>query len=365
MALQERRALYAKIEERRKCPLIVYVTSKRDGINAFMASDALPFFIDQLDQLPPGTTNLDLLIVSLGGDPMVAWRIMSLVRQRGVDKVSVLIPQSAYTAATLLALGADEIVMHPNGHLGPIDMQITTIAEGRRTSFSTEDVDAFLDFVKEDLAITDQRHLRRLFELMCKEMSTTGVGFSARGSKLAVALGERLLALHIKGDVNHAKRKSMVDSLSKQFYSHGYPVSRKEAIDVDLPVNKERDATLEALIWNVWLDLEEELKERQPFHPVFELCNSPQRDKLLSAVPQLDLPTNAPAMHSQVQLDELTNKVVMIDPVDFEHVLAIIESPRLASRSVAKGRILCSRLADLNLQFSVVVTFRGWEKKHP
>lgn len=122
MALQERLAIYNKIETHRKRPLLVYVTSKRDGVNASMATDALPLLIDQLDTLPDGTTELDFLIVSFGGDPMVAWRIMSLIRQRGIDKVSVLIPQSAYSAATLLALGANEIVMPPNGHLGPIDM---------------------------------------------------------------------------------------------------------------------------------------------------------------------------------------------------------------------------------------------------
>ena len=112
---------------------------------------------------------------------------MSLIRQR-VDRVSVLIPQSAYSAATLVALGADEIVMHPNGHLGPVDMQITTWSEGRRRDFSTEDITAFLDFVRDELHITDQRHLRRLFEITCRDVGTLGVGFTARSSKLAVRL---------------------------------------------------------------------------------------------------------------------------------------------------------------------------------
>ena len=156
MGLNERLAIYEKIETHRKRPLLVYVTSKREGINASMATDALPFLIDQLNQLPVGTTELDFLIVSFGGDPMVAWRIMSLIRQHGINKVSVLIPQSAYSAATLLALGADEIVMHPNGHLGPVDMQITTFADGKTKKFSTEDISAFLEFVRERLGITDQ-----------------------------------------------------------------------------------------------------------------------------------------------------------------------------------------------------------------
>src|SRR5258708_413681 len=125
MAYKDRLDLYKEIETHRKRPLIAYVTSKRKGIwgEALMANDAVAQIIRQLDALPKETKELDFLIVSNGGDPMVAWRIMTLFRPR-FDKVAVLIPQSAYSAATLVAFGADEIVMHPNGNLGPVDMQI-------------------------------------------------------------------------------------------------------------------------------------------------------------------------------------------------------------------------------------------------
>ncbi len=50
-------------------------------------------------------------------------------------------------------------------------------------------------------------------------------------------------------------------------------------------------------MWEVWLDLEEEMKERTPFDPVLELLASSQASKLLSPVPSsvcritLHLPT--------------------------------------------------------------------------
>ena len=79
MGLNERVAIYKEIERRRDRPLLVYVTSKRSGTSASMASDVLPWLIDQLDLLPTGFANIDFLIVSFGGDPMVAWRIMVIV----------------------------------------------------------------------------------------------------------------------------------------------------------------------------------------------------------------------------------------------------------------------------------------------
>ena len=99
MSWVERIGLYEKIEVHRKRPLIVYVTSKRQGCTASMSSDAFPHIIEQLDNLPSDADTLDFLIVSTGGDPMVAWRLLSLIRQR-VKNVAVMVPQSAYSAAT-------------------------------------------------------------------------------------------------------------------------------------------------------------------------------------------------------------------------------------------------------------------------
>lgn len=363
MGLTERLEIYKKIEGHRNRPLIAYVTSKREGVISAMASDALPYLIEQLDSLGTSATDLDFLIVSFGGDPMVAWRIMSLIRER-VDKVSVLIPQSAYSAATLLALGGNEIVMHPNGHLGPIDMQITTFSEGQTRMFSTEDISAFVDFVRNELAITDQQHLRRLFQETCREVGSLGVGFNARNQKLATTLAERLL--NMPQVENGGGNQAIVESLSRQLHSHAYPVSRKEALNMGLPVNKERDATLESLMWALWLDIENELEERRPFNPIAELLNSDQKDVLLADTSQLNLPENAPGTpYVTADLDGVCKATKTVKPIDFHLIHAIIESERLAFRGVTRGKILASRQPDLNIKYNALVAFRGWEKKHP
>jgi Serine dehydrogenase proteinase len=363
MGLPERLELCRKIEDCRKRPLLVYVTSKRDGVEASMATDALPYLIDQLDALPKGATELDFLIVSYGGDPMVAWRIISLIRER-VTKLAVLIPQSAYSAATLVALGGDEIIMHPNGHLGPVDMQIINFFDGKRKTFSTEDVSAFVEFVRDALGITDQEHLRNLFEITCREVGSLGVGFTARNQKLAVALALRLL--NLPSEEESAGNKAIIDTLSRQFHSHSYPVSRKEAIKLQLPVVKDRDPNLESLMWQLWLDLENELQERTPFHPIAELLNDKAAGPILMApVPQWSLPGNASGpTYFQAEIDAIKKELQDVKPVDFQIVDAILESERLCFRGVTKGKIIASRLPELNIQFNQLVTYRGWEKTH-
>lgn len=359
----ERMELYKKIEEHReKRPLIVYVTSKRRGAEASMAPDAIAPIIKQIDALPDDSKAVDFLIVSLGGDPMVAWRIMSLFHQR-VDHVAVIIPQSAYSAATLVAFGANEVIMHPNGHLGPVDMQIVAAGEsGQAKQFSTEDISAFLDFVRDNLKITDQEHIRMLFEITCKEVSTLGIGFTARSSKLAVDLGEKLLALHMKGEDNRPKIQSIVENMSRKFQSHAYPVSRKEALDIGLPVKKDQDKVLEKLIWDVWLNIEAELKENTPLDTLMELLKSKEGSKLLSPVPQLEIPMSAVASaHYQTSIDDVEKHSKTIDPVDFEFTNALIESSRMAYANVARGKILACRNPDLIIRHNRIYTSVQWE----
>lgn len=366
MSWQKRAELYRKIEDHRKRPLVVYVTSKRVGASSQMSSDALPYLIEQLDALPADTKAIDFMIASYGGDPMVAWRISSLLRQR-VDTVAVLIPHSAYSAATLLALGANEIVMHPNGHLGPVDMQIQVPPHGdhQAKQFSTEDISAFLDFVRENLKITDQEHIRALFEVTCHEVGSLGIGFTARSSKLAVDLGESLLALHMKDDESRSKLRSIVKNMSQKFQSHAYPVNRSEAIELGLPVNKKQDATLEGLMWETWLSIEEETKERERFDPIVELLNSTETSKLLAPVPQINLPMCATATGSfQTTIDQVLEKArVEVEPVDFAFTSAMVESSRSAKSQIIRGKFLACRTPDMAIRYNMLVTSRLWESE--
>ena len=362
MSLADRIAVYRDIEAHRKRPLIVYVTSKRQGCEVSMASDALPWIIDQVDKLPQDADAVDFLIASYGGDPMVAWRVSSILRQR-VNHVAVLVPQSAYSAATLLAFGANKIVMHPHGHLGPVDMQITAFGDQGRKQFSTEDITAFVDFVRDSLRITDQEHLRVLFEVVCREVGSLGIGFTVRSSKLAVDLGERLLALHMTDDDTRTKLRTIVQNMSRKFQSHSYPVSRLEALDAGLQVEEERDLVLEGLMWKAWKMIETDLEENEPFEPLFLVLNSPEASKLLAPVPLLLMPMSTSAVASyQTTMTDVTNASNQtVNPVDFEYSSAIVESTRLAASHITMGKILATRTPDLMIQYNTVMVSRKWE----
>src|SRR5690606_1894927 len=65
-----------------------------------------------------------LIVVSLGGRIEPAYLISKTCKRLSKEKFVVGIPRKAKSAATLVALGADEIHMGLMSELGPIDPQI-------------------------------------------------------------------------------------------------------------------------------------------------------------------------------------------------------------------------------------------------
>lgn len=66
---------------------------------------------------------LHLLLASPGGDGETAIRIVRSLQARCTE-LTVLLPDMAKSAATILCLGADRIVFGPGGDLGPVDPQM-------------------------------------------------------------------------------------------------------------------------------------------------------------------------------------------------------------------------------------------------
>jgi hypothetical protein len=317
--------------------------------------------------LPAGTTALDLLIVSNGGDPTVAWRIVSLIRQR-VKKFSALIPQAAYSAATLIVLGADEVVMHPNGNLGPTDPQIRV---QRRTGkdgaveavgFGSEDLMAFLKFSRDQVGLKDPKDLLAVYSKFCDEVSTLGVGASARSALLSVTLGEKLLQLHMKGDDENKRARAISEKLTKDYFHHGYPVNKNEAKEIGLKIAAQ-DEVLEKLMWDIWCDLSTELKLREPHNPLTVLADNPASNALFAPAMLLQMPVNLPpALMQQAHQNVLSQlTIAQAPPAPFETIHAVFESARHVSRFVTNGLIFGTKSPDQQIRISTLNVRQLWK----
>jgi hypothetical protein len=362
MSYNDRIELYEKIEKERKRPLISYVTSSRANASAQMSSDVIPEFARQINEIKGETNEIDILIISRGGDAVVPWRIISILREK-FENIGALLPYEAYSAATLLALGADEILMHPFSNLGPVDPQLTSIRSmpgGQKEAirFGSEDLRHYLDFIRSDVGISDQEQMEKAFEFICKDVGAIPIGIAKKSSYLALSMGEKLLSLHME---DSSQAKTIAEALNKSFFHHGYPLGRKEAKEIGLKVI-DPHKKLEILMWQVWENVEEEMKCNKPFNPLEIVLSNPTTSNLIGPVPQAQIPSNLPPQVMQQAIQNILQQVnvVQIPPVDYELFQATLESTRCKSEFKTKGKITATRKPDMNIAINTLKTFQGW-----
>lgn len=363
MNIQERCSRYQAIESYRERPLIVYATSTRHMINARMAGDAVREFIDQIDAIPDGN-KVDVLLHSSGGDPLAAWKLMSVLRER-FKQVVVLVPNMAFSAATLFALGADEIVMHPHASLGPIDPQIQARQpDGNHRLFSYEDVGAFLRFLSEDVGVTEQAYLSAIIDRLFHAADPLVIGGSKRASDLSTDIGERMLLVHMKGSERAAVRK-IAEDLNKGSFAHGDAVSRSRAKELRLKVASP-DPELERLIWQAYLGIEDYMQLRRPFNPLELYLANPDAARTLMPPPAFRFPPDAPKQLVDNVLNAWAGQALAAAQaggieVPFTLIHALVESPRCACEMKSTGKVFASRNPDGNIRVTVTDTTAGWQ----
>jgi len=126
---------------------------KKNGVivhlsDASLSSDDVPALVNML--LKIGDVEiLSLILQSPGGDGAVVEKFVSLCRVQ-CKIFRVIIPHQAKSAATLISLGADEIIMGPPSELGPIDAQVLVVSGGIRRYVSAQSfIDARNELVKQ------------------------------------------------------------------------------------------------------------------------------------------------------------------------------------------------------------------------
>lgn len=170
---------------------------------------------------------LYLLIKSRGGSAEVALRITNLLRTF-CDRVVALVPFECASAATMLALGADEIRMGEMAFLSPVDTSLYH-------SLSPVDLDnrrvrVSLDHLKRVVSLwRDQKRKDATvnpFELLFHQIHPLVIGAVDRAESLSVRLCQEILSFHLE---DQKKAQRIAVSLNADYPSHTYPITLPEA----------------------------------------------------------------------------------------------------------------------------------------
>lgn len=266
--------LIRDLEKERVSKVIVYFTGDRQPFGSRIAEDAVRPLYEHLVNLDFKESKkvIDLFLYSRGGNVSVPWRIASMVREF-CDEFNILVTYKAQSAATLLSLGADNIIMSKKAELGPIDPTLVkaTIGEGAlpQQEISVEDVNSFLSFVKERANINDQSALAEVVGTLIKQISPLTLGNVNRQNSHIRLVARKLLTSR-EEKMDEEKISSIIETLTEKIYSHGHGIGRKEAKDIGLPIITPNDKT-ENLIWKLYLKYEDFLKLTDPIYPEIEL----------------------------------------------------------------------------------------------
>jgi ATP-dependent protease ClpP protease subunit len=269
-----RKELIQKIQEKRDSKVITYVTGDRQFALASIAEDAVRPLYDHLLSVGP-TEKIDMLLYSRGGNVSVPWRIVSMIREF-CNEFSILVPYKAHSAATLMSLGADQIVMGKKAELSPIDptlmkVQMSEIA-GPPQEISVEDVNSYVSFIKERANINDQAALSQTIALLVNNISPLTLGSVNReNSHIRLVARKLLTSRREKGE--EARINSIIETLTEKIYSHGHAIGRKEAKEIGLPVILPEE-TLEQSLWDLYLEYEKYLSLNEPIDPILVLQNN-------------------------------------------------------------------------------------------
>jgi len=218
--------LVAALQKELKLPLLVYWVSTGGSIcqNDVVAMSRL---------LGPSKkkSEVALFLKSDGGNPEAALRFVHLLRQK-FERVTLLAPFECASAATMVALGANEIHMGPTSYLTAVDSSL-------KHDLSPVDHHNYLVSVSQDEVM---RILRLWKEQKCgdnpfpevyKYLHPLVLGALDRSSSLSMRICQELLSYHVS---NRANALRISRALNYDYPSHSYPITAREARRLGLNV---------------------------------------------------------------------------------------------------------------------------------
>jgi hypothetical protein len=139
------------------------------------------------------------------------------------------------SAATMLALGADEILMGPLAHLSAVDTSLThdlspIDRDNNRVSVSQYELHRVIRLWQAQQA-EQAREANNPYQSLFASIHPLVIGAVDRSSALSTRLSEEILSYHLD---DRDKAKAISDTLNSAYPSHSYPITLKEARRIGL-----------------------------------------------------------------------------------------------------------------------------------
>lgn len=180
---------------------------------------------------------IDIVLHTPGGLVLAAEQIANALC-RHKSKVTVFVPHYAMSGGTLVALAADEIVMDPNGVLGPVDPQLQMPQGG-----------GYVPAVSVLAALDVENPNRSDQTLIMADMAR----------KAIMQVHDTVYGLLRSNNMDEEQAKAIAGKLSEGCWTHDYPIAASQARELGLPISEEMPKEIYTL-----MDLYPQAAQRRP-----------------------------------------------------------------------------------------------------
>ena len=231
-------AAIAAMSERLGGPLLCFWTSVNGSI---CHNDVVAMNEILKDQKK--VRKLYLFVKSDGGSGQVSLRLVNLLRRK-CDRLVVLVPLNCESAATMLALGADEIQMGSMAFLTAVDTSVIhdmspIDRDNDRVRVGTNELQRIVSLWKNQKGPATKNPYEEIY----RYIHPLVIGAVDRAGSLSMMLCNQILSYHVKSP---AVRKRISHRLNNDYPSHSYPIVLREAKQiglnaVEMPSDLEQD----------------------------------------------------------------------------------------------------------------------------
>jgi len=233
---EETLSLISQLQKLRSSRVLTFVTSP----DVTIRGDVIEKIYEQLVNIGR-VPQIDLFLHSVGGQTEIPWRLITLVRDF-CDHFGVLIPAIAHSAATHLAMGADEIVMGPLSELSPVDPARSHPLLPRPkeneppVTVSVQDLRHCMEFIKSQVTDSSPDSLAMIIAALFDKVHPLAVGAIQQSYELSRLISRRALSTHMDPENQKEQIERIVNAFSDEFFSHHYRIGWKEAKETGLNV---------------------------------------------------------------------------------------------------------------------------------
>ncbi len=218
--------IIAELENRLGAPVLAYWNGPRGSV---CHNDVISFY--ELLEKNGKSDLIYLFVKSDGGNGKSSLRILNLIRQY-CQRVIALVPLECSSAATMMAIGANEIHMGPMAYLSAVDTSLThdlspIDRDNDRVSVSLDELSRVIKLWNKEGHSEDDNPYQHLFPYVHPLV----IGAVDRADSLSIMLCKELLSYHLK---ETKKVTKIAETLNSKYPSHGYPILCNEAAAIGL-----------------------------------------------------------------------------------------------------------------------------------